>query len=151
MAGIETRSIQPVIDLFYEAKTWGEFTEKMEARGYRRAYGCYKTVFVHPRKKYVAKVVFGIDDYPKRRSRVSQFYLYSPWKPFWRGFSDKRDRQGRFYKIPLIFQPRANTKNQEKALRELKVCLKIKKARWTNDMHEGNVGFYRGKPVIIDY
>jgi hypothetical protein len=145
------RSIQPVIDLFSACKTWEEFEIRILSAGYEEFGGCYKKVFVHPRKKYVAKIVHGIDDYPHPKSRVSKFYLYPPWKPIWRGFSDWRNRRGRFFKVGLIFQPRVNTNEPEKTLRELKVCLKLKKARWAKDSHEGNVGIYRGKPVIIDY
>lgn len=138
-----------IVRLFYSVKSWRGFKQAMRLRDFKVCYGSYKMVFVHTRLDFVIKIVFGYDNYPLSTNPLSRYYLWPIGEPHERKFDDWKDSI-------LIFQPKADCRNALQTFKRLKNRLRKKGLKWHHnkfgqDAHEGNVGLYKGKPVIIDY
>ncbi len=138
-------------ELFRRAETAQQFKgEMLDDLGFKfNDLGCNKWVFIHKKLKWVVKIIFGWNREPKKGHPIYRFYVRPEFKGRRKFKHFKGYGQNKTGFVTLAFQLKVKV-NSVKAMNIIEEKLKKLRYDWS-DLHEGNVGFLNGRPVIIDF
>ena len=128
-------SPKSVISLWNKSRNKKDFENKLRSKGFACiGAGRYSAVYGSNRANFVVKVGLGVTTrkLPKEIDKFRLPYIFT-----------NGNRQ-------VALQVRVSTNRQYEALKEIKQATdRVNIADY--DIHKANVGWYQGKPVIIDY